>query len=125
MTSRGRTSLPTIQTSSTRRSRRSIHDNDHNDDIRTIPDNFHDCREDYSESDDEPLRRPFRNAVDMHSSNDPFTSPRVKQVVATQVTHTLALSLHRGCQEVSIVPWEEDECEPTMLASKKVSDSAF
>ena len=124
MTRRRRTSPPPLP-SSTRRSRRSIHDEDLDDDLSTIPDNYNDRRDDISESDDEPVRRPSRKAMGKRPSKDSFTSTLGKRVAATQLTPTSAQPLHPERREVYIVSEEEVEREPAPLASKKVSNSAF
>ena len=55
MTSWRHTSPPPPIHSGTRRSRRSIHDKDLDDDVSMIPDNFNDRHDDNSESDYKPL----------------------------------------------------------------------
>jgi len=87
-----------------------------------IPDNYNDRRDDISESDDEPVRRPSRKALGKRPSKDFFTSTLGKRVAATQLTPTLVLPLHPERLEVYIVSEEEDEREPAPLASKKVSN---
>src|SRR5882757_3356166 len=119
MTRRRRTSPPPLP-SSTRRSRRSIHDEDLNDDLRTIPYNYNDRQDDISESDDEPVRRPSRKAMGKQPSKDSFTSTLGKRVAATKFTPTSAQPLHPERCEVCIVSEEEAECVPAPLASKKV-----
>ena len=121
MTRRRRTSPPPLP-SSTRRSRRSIHDEDLDDDLSTIPDNYNDRRDDISESDDEPVRRPSRKAMGKRPSKDSFTSTLGKRVAATQLTPTLAQPQHPERREVYIVLEGEDKREPAPLASKKVSN---
>ena len=124
MTTRRRTSSPPLP-SSTRRSRRSIHDEDLDDDLSTIPDNYNDRQDDISESDDEPVRRPSRKAMGKRPSKDSFTSTLGKRVAAIQLSPTSAQPLHPERREVYIVLEEEDEREPAPLASKKVSNSPF
>jgi hypothetical protein len=120
MTRRRRTSPP--PPSSTRRRRRSINDEDLDDDLSTIPDNYNDRRDDNSESDDEPLRRPSRKAMGKRPSKDSFTSTLGKRVAATQLTPTSAQPLHPERREIYLVSEEEDERELAPLASKKVLD---
>jgi len=110
--------------SSTRRRRRSIHDEDLDDDLSTIPDNYYDHRDVNSESDDEPLRRPSRKAMGKWASQDSFTSTLGKHGVATYLTPTSVRPLHSESWEVYIVSEEEDEREPAPLASQKISDYA-
>jgi hypothetical protein len=124
MTRRHRTSPPPLP-SSTRRRRGSIHNEDLDDDLRTIPDNYNHRQDDISESDDEPVRRPSRKAMGKRPSNDSFTATLGKHVTATQLTPTSAQPLHPERREVYIVSEEEDEREPAPLASKKVSNYAF
>ena len=121
VTTRRRTSPPPLP-SSTRRSRRSIHDEDLNDDLSTIPNNYNYRQDDNSGSDDEPLRRPSRKAMGKRPSEDSFTSTIGKGVMATQSTPTSAQPLHPERREVHIVSEEDDECKPTPLASKKELD---
>jgi len=121
MTRRRRTSPPPLH-SSTRRSRRSIHDEDLDDNLSRIPDNPNDFRDDISESDDEPVQRPSKKAMGKRPSKDSFTSTLGKRVAATQLTPTLAQPPHPEHREVNIVSEEEDERKPAPLASKKVSN---
>src|SRR5882757_5608139 len=121
MTRRRHTSPPPLP-SSTRRSRRSIHDEALDDDLSTIPDNYNDCQDDISESDDKPVRRPSRKAMGKRPSKDSFLSTLGKRVAATQLTPTSAQPLHPERREVYIVSEEEDEREPAPQASKKVSN---
>jgi len=124
MTRRRRTSLLPLP-SSTRRSRLSIHDEDLDDNLSTIPDNYNDYRDDISESNDKPVRRPSRKAMGKWPSKDSFTSTLGKRVAATQLTPMSAQPLHAERLEDYIVSEEDDEREPAPLASKKVSNSAF
>ncbi|KAF8534843.1 hypothetical protein BDD12DRAFT_809030 [Trichophaea hybrida] len=121
MTRRRRTSL-SPPPSSTRGRRRFINDEDLDEDLSTIADNYNDCRDDNSASDDEPLRRPSRKAMGKRPSNDSFTSTLGKRVAATQSTSTSAQPLHPDRREIYLVLEEEDERELAMLASKKVFD---
>jgi len=121
MTRRRHTSPPPLP-SSTRRSRQSIHDEDLDDDLSTIPDNYNDRQDDLSESDDEPVQRPSKKAMGKWPSKDSFTSTLGKRVAATQLTPTSAQPLYPEHQEVYIVSEEEHEREPALLASKKVSN---
>ena len=121
MTRKRRTSRASLP-SSTRGSRQSIHHEDLDDDLSTIPDNYIDRRDDISESDDKPVQRPSRKAMGKRPSKDFFTSTLGKLVAATQLTLTSVQPLHPKCWEVHIVWKEEDECEPALLASKKVSN---
>jgi len=121
MTRRRSTSPPPLP-SSTRRSRRSIHDEDLDDDLSAIPDNYNDHRDDISESDNEPVQRPSRKAMGKRPSKDSFRSTLGKRVAATQLTPTSAQPLHPERQEVYIVSEQEEEREPAPLASKKVSN---
>jgi len=121
MTSRRRTYPPPLA-SSTRRSRRSIHDEDLDDDLSTITDNYNDCRDDISESDDESVQRPSRKAIGKRPSKDSFTSTLGKRVAATQLTPKSSQPLDPELREVYIVSEEEDEREPAPLASQKVSN---
>jgi hypothetical protein len=119
MTRRRRTS-PRSRPSSTRSCRRSGPDEDLDDYLSTIPDNYDDCQDDISGSDNEPVRRPSKKAIGKHQSKDLFTSTLGKQVAATQLTPTSAQPLHPECREVCIVSEEVDEREPAPLASKNV-----
>jgi len=121
MTRRCRTSPPVLP-SSTRRSRRCIHNEDLDDDVSTIPDNYHDRRDDISASDDEPVQRTSRKAMGKRPSKHSFTSTLGIRVAATDVTPTSAQPLHPERREVYIVSEEEDERESVPLASKKVSN---
>jgi len=121
MTRRHRTCPPPLP-SSTRRSRRSIHDEDLDDHLSTIPDNYNHRRDDISESNDEPVRRPSRKAMGKRPSKASFTSTLGKRVAATQLTPTSEQPLHPERQQVYIVSEEEDEHEPAPLASKKISN---
>ena len=121
MTTRRRISPPLLPFS-TRKSRRSIHDEHLDDDLSSIPDNYNDRRNDNAESHDEPLWRPSRNAMGKRPSKDSITSTLRKRVAAIQLTSTTAEPQHPESQEVYIVSEEEDEREPAPLASKKVSD---
>jgi hypothetical protein len=82
MTRRCRTSPPPLP-SSTRRSRRSIHDEDLDDDLGTIFNNYNDRRDDVSESDDESVWRPSREAMRKRLFKNSFMSPLGKRVAAT------------------------------------------
>jgi len=124
MTSRRRTSPPPLL-SSTRRSRRSIHDEDLDYDLRTRVDNYNDHRDGISESDNEPVRRPSRKAIANRPSKDSFTAILGKRLSATQLTPMAARPLHPERQEVYIVSEEEDERQPAPLASKQVCNQAF
>jgi hypothetical protein len=53
---------------------------------------------------------------------DSFTSTLGKRVAATQLTPTSAQPLYPERREVYIVSEEEDEREPSPLASKKISN---
>ena len=121
MTRRHRTSGPPLP-SSTSRSRQSIHDEDLDDDLSTLPDKYNHCQDDISESDDQSVLRPSRKAMGKRPSKNSFTSTLGIRVVPTQLTPTSAQPLHSGCREVYIVSEEEDEREPAPLASKKVSN---
>jgi hypothetical protein len=90
-----------------------------------IPANYNDRRDNISESDDSPIRQPSTKAMGKRPSKDSFSSTVGKRVTATQLTPTLAQSLHPERREVYIVSEEEDECEPAPLALKTVSNSAF
>jgi len=116
-----RASLPPLP-SNTRRSRQSIHNEDLDDDLSTISDNHDDRRDDNSESDDEPLRRPSRKAIGQRPSKDSFMSTLGKQVAASRLTSTSAQPLHSERLEVYDVWEEEDEHKPAPLESKKVSN---
>jgi hypothetical protein len=116
---------PPPHPSSTRRSRRSLHKEDFDDDLSTIPDNYNVRQDHNSESHDEPLWRPFRKAIGKWPSKDSFKSTLGKQVAATQFTATSAQPLHPECQQFPIVSEEENEREPAPLVSKKVSNYAF
>jgi hypothetical protein len=111
--------------SSTGRSRRSIHDEDLKDDLKddldNIPHNWNDRGDDISESDDGPVRRPSRKAMGKPPSTDSFTSILGKCVPTTQLAPTSVQPLHPERREVYIVSEEEDEREPTLLVSTKVS----
>jgi hypothetical protein len=73
MARRSRTSHPPLS-SSNRKSRRSIHDEDFNDDPNTTPEYYNDRGEDISETDDQPIRQPYLKVMGKHPSNDSFTS---------------------------------------------------
>jgi len=118
------TSLPPLP-SSTRRSRQFIHNKDSNDILSTIRNNYNDNQDENSESDNEPLWRPSRNAMWKRPSKHSFLSTLGEQVTATQLTLMSAQPLRPEGQEVYIVSEEEDEREPVSLASKTVSDSAY
>jgi len=121
MKRRRRTSPPPLP-SGTRGSRRSIPDEDLDDDLNMIPDNHNDHRDDISESDDEHVWRPFRNAMCKRPSTDSITSTLGERVAATQLTHPLGQPLNPERREVTIVSEEEDEPEPVLLACNKVSN---
>jgi len=89
MTKRHYTSHPPLL-STTRRSRWALHDEDINDDLSTIPDDYNDCDDDNSEADDNPLRRPSMKAMRKWPSKDSFTSTLGKLVAAPQLTPTSA-----------------------------------
>jgi len=82
--------------------------------------NYH--YDDDSESDDQTLRRPSRDAMGERPSIAYSTSELGMTVSATHLTPMSARPLNPQHQEVYMVPVEEDECEPTMLASNKVSN---
>jgi len=124
MTRRRRTSPPPLP-SSTSRSRRYIHDEDLDDDLSTITDNYNDSRDDISESDHEPVLQSSRKAICKRPSEYSFTSTLGQRVAAAQLTPISVQRLHPESREVYIVSEEEDECEPAPLASKMVSNSAF
>jgi hypothetical protein len=58
-------------------------------------------------------------------SKDSSTSILGNGVAANQLAPTVAQPLHPEHREVNKVSEEEDEPEPTLLASKKVSNYAF
>jgi len=124
MTRRCRTSPPPLP-SSARRSRRSIHDEDLDDNLGTILDNYNDSRDHNSKSDNKPLRQPSWKVMGKQPPNYSFKSTLGGRVVATQLPISSALPLHRERQEVNIVSEEEDERVPAPLASKMVSDYMF
>jgi len=118
------TSPPPPLPSNTKRSRQSFYDEDLDDNLRMIPDNYNDGRDEYSKSHDQPLRWPYTNAMIKRPSKDSFSSTPGKHVLATQLTPTSALPLHPECREVYIIPEEENECNHAPLVSKLVSDQA-
>jgi len=120
--SRRRRTSPPVLPSSTRRSRQCIHDEDLDDDVSTITDNYKDRQDDILASDDEPVQRPSRKAMGKRPSKDSFTSTLGIRVAATQLTPTSAQPLHPERRDVYIVSEEEDERESVPLASKKVSN---
>ena len=93
MARRRRTSPPPLPSSS-KGSRRSIQDEDLDDDLSRILHNHNEHRDDNSESEDEPLRRPSRNTMGKRPSKDSFMSRLGKRVAATQLTPTLVQPLH-------------------------------
>jgi hypothetical protein len=105
---RKRCTSPAPLPSSTRRSRRSIHNKDLDDDLSTIPDNYNDHQDDSSESDDEPVWRPFRQAMVKQPSKVSSKSTLVKRVAATQLPPAYAQPLYPERRVVHIVPEEED-----------------
>jgi len=124
MTRRCRTS-PAPLPFTTRRSRQPIHNEDLDDDLRMIADNYNDHRHDNSESDNEPLPRLSSKAMVKWPSNNSFTSTLGHQVTATQFTPTSSQPLHPERGEIHILLEEEDERKPALLVSKKVPNSAF
>jgi hypothetical protein len=72
----------------------SIHDKDLDDYLSTIRNNYNDRRDDISESNDQPARRPSRNAMGKRPSKDSFTSTLGKQVAATELSLTSEQPLH-------------------------------
>jgi len=111
--------------SSTRRRRRFIYNKNLNDNLSWKPNNYNDHRDDYSESDHEPLWPPSGKAMGKQLSKYSFTSIVGKQVTATELTPTLVRLLCPECCEVYLVSEEEDEREPAPLPSKKVLDQAL
>jgi hypothetical protein len=119
---RWRRTSPLPLPSSTRRSRGTIQDEDLDEDLNTIPDNYNDRRDDISELYNEPVRRPSGKAMGKWPSKDSFTSTLGKRVAATQLTPMSAQPLYPEHWAVYIVSKEENEREPAPLASKKVSN---
>jgi len=67
-----------------------MHDEDLDDNHSRIPDNSIDSRDDNSESDDEPLRRPSMEAIGKQPSKDSSMSTFRKRVAASPFTPTMA-----------------------------------
>jgi hypothetical protein len=114
MTRRRLTSLPPLLSSS-RRSRRSIYDEDLDDVFSTTLTNYNDREDDISESDNEPVRRPSRNGMGKQPSKDSFTSTLGQRVAVTQLTPKSGQALHPERQAVYIVSGKEDQPEPVLL----------
>jgi len=104
------------------RSRRSIHNKDPDDDLSRIPDNYNDCLDDKSESDDEPLLQPSRKSISKRPSKVSFTSTLGTRVLAIQLTLTLVHPLRDLYWEACIDSEEEDKRDPAPLESKNISD---
>jgi len=81
---RTRRTSPHTHSPTTRRSRLSICNEDLDDNLRTIHDDYNDHQDDNSESDDKPLRRPSTNAMGKRLSHESFTSTLGELVTATQ-----------------------------------------
>jgi len=111
--------------SNTSRSRRSIHHENLHYDLRMTPDNYNDRWDGNSESDNRPLWRPSWEEFKNRPSDGSFTSTLGKWVVVTQLSPPLLQPLHPENQKVYIVLEEEDEREPALQASEKVSHSVF
>jgi len=94
-----------------------MHNNDLDDDLSTIPNNYNDRRDDNPESDEEPVRWPSRNTMGKRPSKDSIMSTLGKQVAAMQLTPTQAQPLQSERRELYIVSEEEDERKPAPLAS--------
>ena len=125
MARRRHTSSPPSLPSTTRRSRKSFHNEDLHDYLSTIPDNYHDRQDDNSASDNEPLQRPSTKAMGRQPSKDSFPSRLGKHVTATQFTATSVWPLHPQHWMVNILSEEEDEREPTPPPSRKVFNKGF
>jgi len=125
MTRRRWTAPPPPLPSSARRSRRSIHNQDLDEDLWTIPNNFDDRQDDNSESDDKPLRRPFWKGLGKRPWDDSFTSTLGKWVAATRLMPMSAQLQHPERRGVYIVLQQQDERDAVLQASKKVSEWAF
>jgi len=125
MTRRCCPSPPTPYPSSTGTSRRYIHDEDLDDNFGTILEKYDDHRVANYEPDDETLCRPSREAISQRPSRHCFTSTLGMCVVATQLSPTSVQPLQPKRREINIVWEEDDECEPTPLASKKVLDYVY
>jgi len=120
-----RTSPPSRVPDSTRGSRWFMHNEDLDDDLSMIPDNFNDHWDHNSEFDNEPQCRTACKAIGKRPSTDSFMSTLGKWVVATQWTSMSVQPLKSERGEVYIFPEEEDESELVPLASMKVSNEAF
>jgi len=89
----------------------SVQANNLNDDRRTIPNNYSDCRHENPESDDKPLRWPFMKSMCLWLSTDSISTTLAILVAATQFISTLAQHRHPGRWVVDLLSEAEHDQE--------------